>query len=407
MKPAMMLFCVGLATSAVAAAVPEVSNVNLDADARRVNVTYTLTGAPAIVTAMFLTNGVPVDSVTALGGDVNRLVTNLTGTCSFSWVPECSWPGHRIKDGSLSVHVTAWSTNCPPDYMAINLTVTNAVFFYERAADVPGGVTNELYKTEWLLMRKIPAAGVVWHMGSPMGERNRSTNEVQHLVMLTRDYYIGVYMVTQRQYKLFANAVPNNKSNSDATFPDHWIYPVNALTYTALRGSTHTWPQDGHQVTADSAMGKLRGLTGIDSFDLPTEAEWEYACRAGMYTATYDGRDDATLLTNLCWYSANSAVNGSNAMHPVGLKLPNAWGLYDMYGNTMERCLDWFGMYQNTDGISVDPSGPLSGTTRVDRGGSLDHNSTKARSAARDSNAETSTSYYNGLRVKCATALSL
>ena len=410
MKKATALLCLGLAASAAAEAVPSVTDVSLDADARRVHVTYTLTGGPAIVTAMFLTNGVPVDSVTALGGDVNRFVTNLDSACSFTWVPEKSWPGQRIKDGTMSVRVTAWSTNCPPDYMAANLIVKNSLFFYERAEDVPGGVTNDMYKTDWILMRKIPAAGVVWHMGSPPYERNHGTNETQHLVMLTKDYYMGVYMVTQMQYKHFANGVPSTKCTSDATYPDHWLYPVNALKYIDhLRGSTYTWPQDGHDVTANSAMGKLRDLTGIDSFDLPTEAEWEYACRAGTFTATYDGVDNTSVLTNLSWYSDNSAVNGSKVLHPVGLKQPNAWGLYDLYGNTMERCLDWYGaLYYNENcDIAVDPCGPLTGAYRVCRGGSLDHGSDRSRSASRDASPPNGDSYYNGLRLKCAAALSL
>ena len=144
-------------------------------------------------------------------------------------------------------------------------------------------------------------------------------------------------------------------------------------------------------------------MLNLPTLDLPTEAEWEFACRAGTLSARYDGTDFPESASGIAWLGEGKRCQP----HAVGLLKPNGYGLYDMYGNTMERCLDWFGMYQNTDGISVDPSGPLSGTTRVDRGGSLDHNSTKARSAARDSNAETSTSYYNGLRVKCATALSL
>ena len=126
-------------------------------------------------------------------------------------------------------------------------------------------------------------------------------------------------------------------------------------------------------------------------------------------TATYDGVDNTSVLTNLSWYSDNSAVNGSKVLHPVGLKQPNAWGLYDMYGNTMERCLDWFSaLYYNENcDIAVDPCGPLTGAYRVCRGGSLDHGSDRSRSAARDASPPDGNSYYNGLRLKCAAALSL
>ena len=401
-KQVTVLFSIVLASSAMSSAVPEVTDVKFDADTRRVNVTYTLTGAPGIVTAMFLTNGVPIDSVTALGGDVNRFVTKLDSACSFTWIPECSWSGHRIKDGSLSVRLTAWSTNCPPDYMAINLSVANAVFFYERAEDLPGGITNDMYKTEWLLMRKIPAAGVVWHMGSPTYESNRNAdNEVQHPVMLTYDYYMGVYMVTQRQYYLFSGGLNPSMSFMGGDMR----CPVNRVKFSGMRGSTYSWPADGHKVTADSAIGKLRAHSGIDSFDLPTEAEWEYACRAGSFTAHYDGTDTTISLGDLGWYNSNS----DSSMHIVGLKQPNAWNLYDLYGNAGEFCLDRKAPYTNTDKISIDPVGAATGSTRVYRGGTYEHSHDRARSASRDGLGEENDygSQYGAMRLKCAAVLSL
>ena len=410
MKSAIITACMGLAAVSWGAAVPTVSDVVMSEDAatRTVTVTYTLANAPGIVTAMFLTNGVPVDSVTALGGDVNRYVTNANSTCSFTWIPEKSWPWHLIEDGSMTARVTAWATNAPPDYMAINLSVTNAVFFHERAADVPGGITNDMYKTEWLLMRKIHAKDVVWHMGSPTFESNRSADyEVMHPVRLTYDYYIGVYMATQRQYQRItrSTSLPGSFTSS-STYPDSWGYPVNGLKFSVLRGTTYAWPADGHKVTEGSFMGKLRALTGIDSFDLPTEAEWEYACRAGTFTAHYDGTDTTNSLANLGWYVANSAVNGTRIPHVVGLKQPNPWGLYDMYGNLAERCLDWRAPYENTDRIAVDPVGAASGSSPVTRGGTIDHSHENARSAARDGCAAEAGSYYGAMRLRCSAALS-
>ena len=404
----------GLSASAVfAAATPSVTDVQMSYDAvtRRVTVGYTLTDAPGIVTAMFYKDGKPVDSVRSLGGDVNRFVTNVGARCSFVWIPEDGWGGKFVDDGSMTARVTAWATNCPPDYMAINLTVPKGtgILFYERAEDVPFGVESDRYKTDWLLMRKIPAKDVVWRMGSPISESGRGTavkqTENPHLVMLTEDYYMGVYMFTHAQCRRLINGTyGTNQSNP--------LAPINQLTTKALRGTTYAWPDDLHKVTDDSLMGYLRARTGIDSFDQPTEAEWEYACRAGTFSAHYDGTDGRSTLTNLAWYVANRQ-GGNGTMSSVGLKLPNAWGLYDLYGNTMDRCLDFLAPYDLSQAVAVDPKGPTVAeaaagnyTTHVCRGGSCDHDWPTTRSAYRDGNGENG-SYYSGLRVRCSASLSL
>jgi formylglycine-generating enzyme required for sulfatase activity len=105
-------------------------------------------------------------------------------------------------------------------------------------------------------------------------------------------------------------------------------------------------------------MGKLRARTGLD-FDLPTEAQWEYACRAGT-TTTYSYGNSAD--GNYMWYDSNS----NSKTHVVGTKQPNLWGLYDMHGNVSEWCLDWYG----TLSYGTDPKGSSSGSNRVKRGGS-------------------------------------
>ena len=120
---------------------------------------------------------------------------------------------------------------------------------------------------------------------------------------------------------------------------------------------------------------KLSKKTG-KTVRLPTEAEWEYACRAGSKTAYCFG-DSANELKDYAWYYGNSG----RKTHPVGQKKPNAWGLYDMYGSVYEWCADWHGSYNN--GVQVDPTGPANGRSRVLRGGSWVDNPRYCRSANR------------------------
>ena len=131
-------------------------------------------------------------------------------------------------------------------------------------------------------------------------------------------------------------------------------------------------------------MGKLRSMTGINEFDLPTEAQWEYACKAGTTTYYNDGIDGSadSQLDVLGWY--NGSVPTPTAAQAVGGKLPNAWGLYDMHGNVWEWCLDW---YASSPEIGIDPEGAVSGSDRMLRGGSWPNPASYCRSAIRFSRA--------------------
>ena len=414
-----LLVSILLAGLGATAAVPVVSNVTTTQNAsRRVTVNYTLSEEPGIVTLTAQTNrgdnvwvDVGDENLTFVSGDVNKVVP--VGDHSLTWLPHKSWPDQLITGGNIRIGVKAWAKDAPPDYMAVSLSATGTVRYYASAEAVPFGVTNDLYKTEMLLMRKIPAANVEWRMGSPTTEVGRTGGrETPHVVALADDYYIGVYPVTQRQYQLLMNARPAYFSLES----EYATRPVERVSYDDLRGvkaNGYDWPKDGHAVKADGFIGRLRAQTGLDGFDLPTEAQWEFACRAGCGSALYNGletgtSDSSANLNPLARYAnnggrPNGTVPGEGSSSEVGTAKvgcyqPNAWGLYDMLGNVWEWCLDWY--QESPVGFDV-ATGPASGSARMYRGGSWYNAAGYCRCAARYSIAP-SDSYHNiGFRIAC------
>ncbi|MBQ3290509.1 MAG: formylglycine-generating enzyme family protein [Kiritimatiellae bacterium] len=417
-----LMLCMGLAV-AHAIGAPVVSNVQVTQlpDASSCIVTYDLTDGPAIITFDVQTNNASIGGrhLTRVQGDVNRLVSGASGM--FRMFPAEASQGcfSNMAIPDAKVVVTAWPTNSTPDYMVVDLGVTNSinvnpVSYYPTVDQIPGGIANPIYKTEKLVMRRIPAAGVRWRMGSCAGEVGRRINdynlarEIPHYVTFTNDYYIGVYELTQAQYYRFAydHTYPTPSNFKDAE--DSAMRPLENLSWAQMRGCFNewhgVWPNLGHEVPSYCPIAKLRLRTGIE-FDLPTEAQWEFACRAGcpsaLYTGEelepqgysgtpeYGGRSDA--LDALGWYQENSDTGNGLETHVVGLKLPNDFGLYDMLGNVAEFCLDGYADANSNPSwpyeISVtDPVGPLNttyNTARVHRGGSYGDVCQTCRSAFR------------------------
>jgi formylglycine-generating enzyme required for sulfatase activity len=147
-------------------------------------------------------------------------------------------------------------------------------------------------------------------------------------------------------------------------------------------------------VSWDDAVEFCKRLSAKEGliYRLPTEAEWEYACRVGS-TTRYCFGDDRRQLVEYAWFEGNSG----GKTHPVGQKKPNAWGLYDMYGNVWEWCQDWYDAYPS--GMVTDPQGPSSGSGRVYRGGSWDYVASLCRSAFRFANESTLRTYDGGFRL--------
>ena len=364
---------------------PDNVAITQDEASRVVKVTYTLANGPAIVTAEFLTNGVSIGRAGSqnVWGDVNRIVRG--SSCQFKWSPLKAWPNQQVSAGGFSVRLTAWAMDAAPDYMVVDLTAPrtatrDTVSFYPSEGLLPLETTNVLYKTDRLLMRKIPAAGVRWMMGGVSTEFSYAARwETQRYVTLTNDYYMPIYPITQRQFAWF------NGAQRTCEFPGA-DRPVDNISYDTLRGSAGSgcdWPNDGHAVSSGSILGILAAYTNLEGFDLPTDAEWEYACRAGCPTAYYDGTTlpvneyNHLTLTNLAW----TADNANSMTHPVGLKIPNAFGLYDMLGNVAEWVLDWVAD-DTTETERVAPTGATSGTGRFLRGGGWTHDERNNRIAA-------------------------
>jgi len=187
----------------------------------------------------------------------------------------------------------------------------------------------------------------------------------QHRVEITKPFYLGVHEVTQAQYE----KVMGDKPWSGEAWMK-WVKegPEYPATYV-------TWEN------AQEFCRKLSAKEGR-TYRLPTEAEWEYACRAGSKTRYCFG-DDVSELGTFAWYCENAWRVDEKYAHQVGLKRANVWGLYDMHGNVHERCADWYDddYYEKSPG--VDPEGPSTGSSRVERGGGWGGYAGHCRSAFR------------------------
>ena len=219
------------------------------------------------------------------------------------------------------------------------------------------GWTDE-YKTTKLVLRVIQPG--VFTKGSLEEEAYNPPRRVT----LTKSYCLGVFEVTQRQWELVMGMNPSYFGSD--------MRPVESVSYDMVRGIDRgaLWPASA-EVDATSFLGKLRARTGLD-FDLPTQTQWEYACRAGT-TTDYSYGD--TPNGDCMWY----VDNAGEQTHDVGTRLPNPWGFYDMHGNVWEWCRDWS---PDVDETVTDPKGPDSGSGRAVRGGGLYAEAASCTSAA-------------------------
>ncbi|HUW83277.1 MAG TPA: SUMF1/EgtB/PvdO family nonheme iron enzyme [Phycisphaerae bacterium] len=239
-----------------------------------------------------------------------------------------------------------------------------------KTLPIPKETTIQLGENVSMKLILIPAGKFT--MGSPDSETGHQSDEgPQREVTITKPFYMGVYEVTQEQYGQVMGQNPSRFKS-----PQN---PVESVSWN-----------DAVEFCEKVSQNTGRRLR------LPTEAEWEYACRAGTNTRFSFGESD-TDLGDHAWCSSNS----SNQPHPVGQKKPNAWKLYDMHGNVWEWCADWYALYPSAE--NTDPQGPASGSFRVLRGGSWHDIPYDCRCAARSLNSPGDRHYYNGFRCSAGT----
>lgn len=221
-------------------------------------------------------------------------------------------------------------------------------------------VAAEKEFTNSLGMKFVLVPAGTFTMGSPPDEPGRSKNEVRHQVRISKSFYMQTTPVTQGAWKKVMGYNPSYRRCGDDC-------PVDQVSWNDVQ----------------EFIVKLNSMEGTNRYRLPTEAEWEYAARAGTQTAFANGGIKEKEcgydpnLDRMGWYCGNSG----STMHPVAQKQPNAWGLYDMHGNVYEWVQDWYGDYPAR--YVTDPVGPSSGSSRVIRGGSWRSGARECRSADR------------------------
>lgn len=404
MKTKSMIFGVAAIASSMlmAADTPEVENVVMSQAqfGRMVTVTYKLKNAPAVVTFDVETNtladasgewvSIGGEAVCNAKGAVWRKVTEADadseGKYTITWRPDLSWEGHKVSlaDGGARAVVTAWALDNTPDYMVVDISAgaqPNTQKYYTSTNFLPGGLFgNPDYRMTKLVMRKILAKDVEWTMGSTAQETLRGDNEATHTVKLNSNYYIGVFEITQSQW---------GEIQSERRTPSYFLKPedcamrpVERVCYNEIRtasgnstvaDTSYNWPNNPNP---GSFLGILRSKTGI-KFDLPSEAQWEFAARAGNGSTKWG--DGSAILNNgtdsnlgeIGRYKSNGGegtefggttdttiYDASKGTALVGSYLSNDWGLYDMFGNIAEWCLDY---YQDDIATAKDAAGVLYG----------------------------------------------
>ncbi len=297
---------------------------------------------------------------------------------------------------------------CLVPFLAFGLTRLSAVPASDRE------ITNSI----GMKLVLIPAGKFL--MGSPKDEKGRDEDEAQHEVEITKPFYLGTYTVTLGQFRAFVKDA-GYQTAAEKDGQGGWGYNAETKKFEG-RKPHYNWKNPGFaqmddhpvvNVTWNDAVAFCDWLSKKEgkTYRLPTEAEWEYSCRAGTKTRFYSGDDDDSLkaVANIADASfkekfpagnwAASWDDGYPFTAPVDKFKPNAFGLYDMLGNVWQWCADWYGEDYYKKSPGQDPQGPGAGVFRVLRGGSFDCGPRDCRSADRDRIAPSGLGFNRGFRV--------
>ena len=300
------------------------------------------------------------------------------------WDAKADMPGFHTPDFAVSLQ----TVSSDAEYLVVDLSGgTNAVTFPVHYSPTGPDIANDKCRTTELWLRLVMPGTFL--MGSPADEKYRSdeNNDVQHQVTLTRPFYLGVFELTQMQWQLVMGT-------TNAFYYTGPCRPVDSASFAQVRGvSANGFGNANDDIAASSFFGVMRRKAALP-FDLPTESQWEYACRAGTTTAWNDGSgvvapgmtSQDSNLNRLGRYNWNiSDGQESYTQHTkVGLYQPNAWGFFDMHGNVCEWCRDAYRAKWATDAL-IDPEGGDGATSRVLRGGAWSFYQSGCHSGSRTS----------------------
>ena len=286
-------------------------------------------------------------------------------------------PSFSIADVNGSLHDGNYSVVVSNDFGSVTSTPT--------ALQVDG--TPSAHTVSSISMEMIFCPPGTFTMGSPSSETGRAGDETQHQVTLTNGFYLGKYEVTQAQYQTVMNGNSAGLNADPSEFKGS-NRPVEKVS----------WNDAQIFLSQLNAIEQSAGrLPNGWKYVLPTEAEWEYACRAGTTTTYSWGNDINSSRANYNWDGGPNDGNDSKQTVNIGQFSANPWGFYDMHGNVWEWVQDWKANYLT--GAQTDPEGPASGSHRVIRGGSWPHDGTTLRSAKRSHNTPSPRYNHIGFRV--------
>lgn len=283
------------------------------------------------------------------------------GTHTVTWDAKADGWNSAAKDVTATVDLVYDPvTEAEANYLIVDISAgKDAAEYpvrYVRGDYQTSQFLRDEYKTTKIVLKKVPRGEF------KMGTGNTATGTTWHPVRLTKDFWLGVFEVTQRQYTLVVGSNPSGMTSATSAYfmPERVnMRPVERLVWNTITDETGF-------LGLLSAKAKCRGAA-VTAFTLPTEAQWEYACRAGCESKYNWGMDANTGIRDRAWVGDNS-----DQTHEVGRRAPNNWGFYDMAGNVAEYCQDWeadYGLKPDSP-VVENPTGPDSGTYKIVRGGS-------------------------------------